>query len=80
MRRSQRIDRPSVIFVVSNQCPDADDRVIDVLGEFVAGTGKELRAVTSVAARPGAETLRVHERARGTHEPSRLPPHAGKAR
>jgi integrase len=35
---------------------------------------------TPIAARAGARALRVHERARGTHEPSRLPPHAGKAR
>jgi hypothetical protein len=36
MRRSQSIDCPSTVFLVSNQRSDANDRVVDVLGKFVA--------------------------------------------
>jgi hypothetical protein len=35
VRRPERIDNPSVVFLMSNQSSNADDRVVDVLGELV---------------------------------------------
>jgi hypothetical protein len=39
MWRAKRINGPSTIFPMSNQGTNADDRVVDVLGELVAHRG-----------------------------------------
>jgi hypothetical protein len=36
MRRAKRIDGPMPVLPMSNQSADADNRVVDVLGELVA--------------------------------------------
>ena len=57
MRRSQSIDGPSAIFLVRNQCPDANDRVVDVLGELVAHGRANLVIALAVMALAAAKPL-----------------------
>src|SRR5262249_23265061 len=62
MRCTDCIDHPPVIFAVSNQRPDTDDRVIDVLGEFVSQEGANFFvALPSMACRNG-EAFEVRDR------------------
>jgi hypothetical protein len=56
MRRSQSIDCPSTIFLVSNQRSNANDRVVDVLREFVAHGRANLVIALAVMAIGGDET------------------------
>src|SRR5262249_49787577 len=51
----------TTLFTVGNQCPDTDDRVIDVLGEPVAQFGSNLIIGLADMAVGGGETLQVRD-------------------
>jgi hypothetical protein len=57
MRGSQSIDGPSAFFLVSNQRSNANDRVIDVLREFVAHGRANLVIALAVMALAAAKLL-----------------------
>jgi hypothetical protein len=58
VRGAERIDRPAAVFAVGDQRTDANDRMVDVLGELVAQLGANLVVALTLVAVGGAKPLR----------------------
>src|SRR5215471_10826546 len=62
MRCTKRVDDPTAVFVMSNQCADADDRVINVLWELLAHGGANFIVALAVMTIGGGKSLEVGNR------------------
>jgi hypothetical protein len=62
VRGAERIDRPAAVFAVGDQRTDANDRMVDVLGELVAQLGANLVVALTLVAVGGGKTSQVRDR------------------
>ena len=62
MRSTKRLNDPVIAVPMRNQCPNADDRVVNVLGKLVAKLGTDFVVSFSVVTIRRSETYEVRNR------------------